>query len=48
MTEITCRIIRADTNYRAEATQPGRVMYVAEGLHLNRMRSAGLKNAGGL
>jgi hypothetical protein len=31
MTEITCRIIRSDTNYRAEAIQPGRVMHVAEG-----------------
>ena len=31
MTEITCRIIRSDKNYRAEATQLGRVMHVAEG-----------------
>jgi hypothetical protein len=31
MAEVACRIVRSDTGYRAEATQPGRVLHIAEG-----------------
>lgn len=31
MADVSCRIIRSETGYRAEASQPGRTIHIARG-----------------